>query len=59
MMKRLLLFGALAASLASCLAAAEIPRPAPDLTIPLPDGKQVKLSDYRGDVVIVAFILST
>jgi hypothetical protein len=54
-MKTLLLFGALAA----CLAAAEIPRPAPDITVALPGGKQVKVSDYKGDVVVVAFILTT
>jgi peroxiredoxin len=39
--------------------AAEIPRPAPDLTIPLPDGKQLKVSDYRGKVLCLTFILTT
>jgi peroxiredoxin len=39
--------------------AAEIPRPAPDLAIPLPNGKQVKISDYRGKVLCLTFILTT
>lgn len=39
--------------------AAEVSRPAPDLTISLTDGKQLKLSDYRGKVVVFAFILTT
>ena len=39
--------------------AADLPRKAPELAIPLPDGKQAKLSDYRGKVVAVAFILTT
>jgi hypothetical protein len=54
-MKTLLLFGLLAV----CLAAAEIPRPAPEISIALPGGKQVKSTDFKGDVIIVAFILST
>jgi peroxiredoxin len=41
------------------LPAAEIPRAAPDLAIPLPNGKQVKISDYRGKVLCLAFILTT
>jgi hypothetical protein len=59
MMKKLLLLSALAACLGVSAVGAEIPRPAPDLTIPLPGGKQVKLADYRGKVLIVAFILTT
>jgi len=39
--------------------AAEIPRPAPDLSIPTPDGKQLKISDYRGKVLCLTFILTT
>ncbi|MGI8742848.1 MAG: peroxiredoxin family protein [Bryobacteraceae bacterium] len=46
-------------SLAVCGFGAEVPRKAPELTIPLPAGGQVKLSDYRGKVVILAFILTT
>jgi hypothetical protein len=59
MMKKLLLLSTLAACLAVSAVGAEIPRPAPDLTIPLPGGKQVKLTDYSGKVLIVAFILTT
>jgi len=44
---------------AGSLWSAEIPRPAPDLAIPLPDGKQVKVSDYRGKVLCLVFILTT
>ena len=51
-----LLGGAL---LTAVMPAAEIPRPAPDLAIPLPDGKQVKVSDYRGKVLCLTFILTT
>src|SRR5947208_11157387 len=39
--------------------AAEIPRPAPDLTINVPKGKPIRLSDYRGKTVLLAFILTT
>jgi len=41
------------------LPAAEIPRAAPDLPIPLPSGKKVKISDYRGKVLCFVFILTT
>ena len=41
------------------MTAAEIPRPAPDLPIPLPNGKQIKISDYRGKVLCLTFILTT
>jgi peroxiredoxin len=44
---------------AAVLPAAEIPRAAPDLPIPLPNGKQVKISDYRGKVLCLVFILTT
>lgn len=44
---------------APVMPAAEIPRAAPDLPIPLPNGKQVKISDYRGKVLCLAFILTT
>lgn len=44
---------------AIALPAAQIPRPAPDLTIKLPDGKTQKLSQYRGKVVALQFILTT
>lgn len=44
---------------ASLSRSAEIPRPAPDVSIPMPGGKAVKLSDYKGKVVVLAFILTT
>ena len=52
-----------AAALACFLAAApafaqEIPRPAPDQAITLTDGSTKKLSDYRGKVVAVLYILT-
>ena len=55
MRKLLVLF----ASLALFSSAADIPRQAPELTIPVVGGKQVQLSELRGKVVIVAFILTT
>jgi peroxiredoxin len=39
--------------------AAEVPRAAPDLAVPLPDGKTVKVSEYRGKVLCLTFILTT
>jgi peroxiredoxin len=41
------------------LRAAEIPRQSPDFAIQLTDGKQIKVSDYRGKVLCFAFILTT
>src|SRR5690242_2546949 len=38
--------------------AAVVPRPAPDLTINLGQGKQLKLSQYKGKTVALAFILT-
>jgi len=39
--------------------AAEVPRPAPDVTFSLPNGEQVSLSDYKGKVVAVEILLTT
>lgn len=39
--------------------AAEIPRKSPDFAVQLADGKQVKVSDYRGKVLCLVFILTT
>ena len=39
--------------------AAEIPRPAPDLAITMPDGSKMHISDFKGNVVFVCFILTT
>jgi cytochrome oxidase Cu insertion factor (SCO1/SenC/PrrC family) len=41
------------------IAAAQIPRPAPDLTINLNGGKRLQLSAYKGKPVVLAFILTT
>ena len=59
-MKTIALLLALSAG-AACTGAygADLPRKAPELTIPLSDGSSVKLSDHRGKVVVVAFILTT
>ena len=38
---------------------ASTPRPAADVAIPTPDGKPVKLSQYRGKVMVVALISTT
>ncbi len=39
--------------------AAELPRKAPELTVPLFGASSVKISDYHGKVVVLAFILTT
>jgi peroxiredoxin len=52
-------FFALAALAAFTLVAADIPRPAPDFTITMPGSKSVKVSDYKGKVVILEFLLTT
>jgi peroxiredoxin len=41
------------------LQAAQIPRQSPDYSIQLTDGKQIKVSDYRGKVLCLTFILTT
>jgi peroxiredoxin len=41
------------------LAAADVPRKAPELAVQLPGGRQVLLSQYRGKVVLLAFIHTT
>jgi len=45
--------------LASAAFAAEIPRKAPDFAVQFPDGKQMKVSDFRGKVLCLVFILTT
>jgi hypothetical protein len=39
--------------------AANLPRAAPDLTVHMPGGGQISLSQYRGKVVAMCFILTT
>jgi hypothetical protein len=50
---------ALLALAAGAVFAADIPRPAPDLLVPLPDGNLKKVADYRGKVLCLTFILTT
>jgi len=38
---------------------AEIPRKSPDFAVQLAGGKQAKVSDYRGKVLCLVFILTT
>lgn len=39
--------------------ASDIPRPSPDFTITLNNGSQIHVSQYRGKVVVLAFILTS
>jgi thiol-disulfide isomerase/thioredoxin len=41
------------------LQGASVPRPLADVSVPMPDGKKIRLSQYRGKVMIVALISST
>jgi hypothetical protein len=50
---------ALAVGFALMAAGADVPRPATDIGITLPDGKALNLADYRGKVVCLTFILTT
>ena len=61
MAKRASLFAAaaLTLSLAGLAGAADVPRKAPFLSIRMPEGKSIVLSDYRGKVVAMCFILTT
>lgn len=52
-------FFALAAAAAFALGAAEVPRPAPEFTVRMTNGKDIKLSDYKGKVVVVEILLTT
>jgi thiol-disulfide isomerase/thioredoxin len=45
-------------ALLSVAIAADLPRKSPDFTVQLPDGKKAQVSDYRGKVLCVAFILT-
>jgi peroxiredoxin len=52
-------FFALAALAAFSIAAADLPRPAPDFTVNMVNGKHIKLSDYKGKVLVVEVLLTT
>ncbi len=41
------------------LQAASTPRPLADVAVPMPDGKKVRLSQYRGKVMVVALVSTT
>jgi len=45
--------------LAATAAFAQVPRPSPDYSYKLIDGKDVKVNDYRGKVVVLAFMSTT
>lgn len=47
------------ALLALPLGAAQVPRPAPEFVIKLPNGEQLLLSQFRGKVVALEFLLTT
>jgi glutathione peroxidase-family protein len=46
-------------NLAAIVRAAEVPRPSPDFAVNLIGGQQVQLSQYKGKVRALAFILTT
>src|SRR5215470_12340256 len=50
---------ALLAASAVSLMAADLPRQAPDLIVPLPGGARTSINQYRGKVVAMCFILTT
>ena len=50
---------ALLAVSAGLLGSAEIPRPAPDFSVLLPEGGELQLSHYRGKVVVLEFLITT
>jgi len=56
---RLLSFAAAAAALTLPAWTAQIPRPAPAMTIPFPDGKSATLESYRGKVLVIEVMLTT
>ena len=57
-LRRLITALVLSALAISGAAAANLPRPSPDLAINLGPGKQLKLSQYKGKPVVLAFILT-
>lgn len=58
-MRRVLLAAAMLAVATVGSPAAKVPRPAPEFTFSLPNGKQVKLNEFKGQVVAVEFLLTT
>jgi len=58
-MRRWLSFIAILALLVLPAVAAEVPRKAPELAVALPDGRQILLSQFRGQVVLIEFLHTT
>lgn len=58
-MLRLLACFVCVASLVAPAFAAEVPRPAPEITFSLPNGQKVSLDDYKGKIVAVEIMLTT
>lgn len=54
-----LLAGFAAALSPRLLHAAKVPRPAPELVISRPGGEQIRLSQYRGKIVMLELLLTT
>lgn len=54
-----LLAGFAAALSPRLLHAAKVPRPAPELVIARPGGEQIRLSQYRGKIVMLELLLTT
>lgn len=50
---------AIASALGTELRAANVPRPAPDFSVRLPGGRVAKVSDFKGKVLVLGFILTT
>jgi peroxiredoxin len=47
------------ANAAAMASAAEVPRPSPDFAIGMTGGQQIQVSQYKGKVCVLAFILTT
>src|ERR1035441_8355888 len=47
------------ANAAAMASAAEVPRPSPDFAINMTDGQKILVSQYKGKVCFLAFILTT
>jgi peroxiredoxin len=56
---QLIRFASLLLTAAAALAQIKVPRPAPDFLLVEPSGRTAKLSSYRGQVVLLAFVLTT
>ena len=53
------LLGGMVAAAGTARAQGPVPRPSPEFTFTLVDGRKVALSQYRGKVVVLAFLSST